>query len=618
MCGIGGVFHFERERAVDATRLEEIARTLVHRGPDGNGIHRGPGYGLAHTRLAIVDRAMGAQPMASEDGRFTVVYNGEIYNHLELRMQLEELGHRFRTECDTEVLVHGYRAWGTELPRRLRGMFAFAVVDEEAHTLFAARDRLGQKPFYYSLHDRSLYFASELKALLVHEQLPRRLSPRALGQFLCLRYVPDPDTVFSDMAKLPPAHCLLVSNGELRSWRYWELNLLETDSRPTAVLQEEFLELFDESVRIRLMGEVPLAPFLSGGIDSYAVVESMARASDSVTACTVGFNQPEFDERPEAREAAAACGVELHEEVVGPLDLSDWSWFSDTFDEPFGDASAIPTYHVSRMARRRVVVALSGDGGDESFAGYRRYRYDLFENRLRGLLPRRLWQGFGAVYPKADFLPRWLRFKRTLQNLGCSPEQAYARSVSANLPEDALALMRPELRSDVGDPLEPVRAAWRRAKASDNLGRAMAADFATYLPGDILVKVDRASMAVSLEVRSPFLDHKLVEFAARIPSSTKLEGGRSKAFLRRALAARLSPSALARTKRGFSVPLRAWMAGTLGQDLERSMDRGSLGELLDIANLRQKLRAHRRGLRDWSELLWSALVLDRFTKRWLE
>ena len=618
MCGLGGVFHLDPDRPVDAAALRTMTAVLRHRGPDGEGIHQGPGYGLAHTRLAIVDRAKGIQPMTTDDGRFTLVYNGEIYNHLDLRAELEASGHRFRTDCDTEVLLHGYRAWGTALPQRLRGMFAFAIVDEKEHSLFAARDRLGKKPFHYCLHDGSLHFASELKALLVEHRPSRQIDPQALGQFLCLRYVPDPRTIFRGIYKLPPAHSLQIRNGKLLCQPYWKLSFADQDHRPAQRISAEILELLDESVRIRLMGEVPLAPFLSGGIDSYAVVESMTRsASGPVTACTVGFDQPEFDERPQARQAAQACGVELREEVLDADDLSNLDWFADTFDEPFSDSSAIPTYQVSRMARRRVVVALSGDGGDESFAGYRRYRYDRMENRLRGIMPRMVWQGLGALYPKADFLPRWMRLQRTLQNLGCDPAQAYARSVSANLPEEVLPLVRPELRADLGDPLSSVREAWHRSDAPDPLGRAIATDFATYLPGDILVKVDRASMAVSLEVRSPFLDHKLVEAAARIPSSLKLQGGQPKAFLRRTLATRLHPDALARSKRGFSVPLRRWMAGHLGDELERSMASSPITEYLDPDILCQRLRAHRHGTRDWSELLWSALVLDRFARRWL-
>lgn len=619
MCGLGGVFHLDPDRPVDAVTLRAMTAVLAHRGPDDEGIHQGRGYGLAHTRLAIVDRAMGIQPMTTDDGRFTVVFNGEIYNHLDLRAELEASGHRFRTHCDTEVLLHGYRAWGTDLPQRLRGMFAFAIVDEKEHSLFGARDRLGQKPFYYCLRDGSLHFASELKGLLVDASLSRHLDPEALGQFLCLRYVPDPRTIFRDIYKLPPAHSLQIRGGKLLCQPYWQLSFAEQDHRPAQKISAEILELLDQAVRMRLMGEVPLAPFLSGGIDSYAVVESMTRsASGPVTACTVGFDQPEFDERQQSRQAAQACGVELREEVLGANDLRDLAWFADTFDEPFADSSAIPTYQVSRMARRSVVVALSGDGGDESFAGYRRYRYDRMENRLRHLMPRLVWQGLGTLYPKADFLPRWLRFKRTLQNLACDPALAYARSVSANLPEEVLPLVRPELRADLGDPLAVVREAWHGADAVDSLGRAMAADFATYLPGDILVKVDRASMAVALEVRSPFLDHKLVEAAARIPSTLKLAGGQPKAFLRRTLATRLHPDALSRSKRGFSVPLRRWLAGHLGDELERSIPDSPIAEFLNPDILLQRLRAHRHGRRDWSELLWAAVVLDRFARRWLK
>ncbi len=617
MCGIAGLFHHDRARPVDRSRLQAMTDAVRHRGPDGEGVQVGPGYGLGHRRLAIVDIAQGQQPMGLPDGSLWVTFNGEIYNHEELRAELEGLGCVFRTASDTEVLLHGWRHWGEALASRLRGMFAFALVDVAAHRLYAARDRLGKKPFYWTERDGTFAYASELKALLQGGLPGTALRPSAVARFLCLRYVPDPDAVFEGVHKLPPAHWLSVRDGRVTTQRYWRLSFATADPAPAAALQERTLELLDEAVRIRLMGEVPLAPFLSGGIDSYAVVDCMTRTlGRGVQACTIGFDDPRFDERAAARASARACGATLREEVVRAQDLTDLDWYDDVFDEPFSDSSAVPTFHVSRLARRHVTVALSGDGGDEGFAGYRRYLFDWRENRWRGLLPRRLWGLLGAVYPKLDWLPRWLRCRRTLQNLALPADLAYARSVSASLPEEVFAVLRPEWHGPAGDPLEPVRAAYRQSDAIDPLHRAVAADLETWLPGDILVKVDRASMAVALEVRAPFLDHVLLEHAARIPAASKLAGGRTKAFLRAALARRLEPSALQRRKQGFSVPLRDWLRGTAGTALEDMLGDSRLGEWLDPDAVRGLLQTHRQGVRDHAELLWACYTLGRFLRRW--
>jgi len=617
MCGIAGAFGRTAQVPIDAERVRAMAAVLAHRGPDGDGFRFGPGYGLAHRRLAIVDIAGGAQPMALPDQRLWVTFNGEIYNYLELRQQLLASGHRFRSNSDTEVLLAGWRQWGTGLAARLRGMFAFALVDEERHVLYAARDRLGKKPFHFTFCDDVLLFGSELKALHAYGGPKPAIDATAVAQFLALRYVPDPRTIFAGVHKLPPAHWCLLEHGRLQQQRYWQLSFAAPDRRPAAALQQRVLELLDESVRIRLMGEVPLLPFLSGGVDSYAVVDSMTRTlGRPVTACTIGFDEPAFDERPAARRSALACGAELREELLRAQDLLDLDWYADTFDEPFSDSSAVPTFHVSRLARRHCTVALSGDGGDEGFAGYRRYLFDWRENRLRHVLPGAAWRTLGALYPKADWLPRWLRAKRTLQNLGRSPAVAYARSVSASLPEEVFAVLRAEHHQAAGDPLQPILDAYASADGDDPPSRAAATDFATWLPGDILVKVDRASMATSLEVRAPFLDHHLVELAASIPAALKLAGGRQKAFLRAALAARLEPAALQRQKQGFAVPLRAWLRGPLGGALEDELADRQLGEWIDPAPVRSLLQRHRAGVGDHGELLWAVLVLGRFLRRW--
>jgi asparagine synthase (glutamine-hydrolysing) len=615
MCGIAGAFAVDPRFVVPAAAVEAMAASLRHRGPDGEGFRHGPGYALAHRRLAIVDLATGQQPMTDGDGLW-VTFNGEIYNHVELRRELQRGGARFSTNSDTEVLLHGYRAFGADLPRRLRGMFAFVVVDERARVAFAARDRIGKKPFLYALHDGALWFASEAKALLA-AGVDARIDPDAIAQFLCLRYVPEPATAYRAIRKLLPGHHLTFDAAGLRTDAYWRPSFAQAGTRTTdrATAEANVLAAIDEAVAIRRMSEVPLGAFLSGGIDSQVVVESLARQSgEPVVACGIGFTEPRFDELPFIRTAAQRYGAVLHEATLAPADLADLGWFDATFDEPFADASAIPTFHVSRLARRHVTVALSGDGGDESFGGYRRYRFDRIENRVRGLLPGLCWRVLGSLYPKADWLPRALRFRRTLQNLGRSADLAYARSVSANLPEDVLPLWRGD--PAIGDPLRAVRDAYRASDATDPLHRAAAADFATWLPADVLTKVDRASMAVGLEVRCPFLDHVVVETAATLPAAWHLDGGRTKAFLRRALRDRLDPATLTRKKAGFSVPLAAWIRGPLGGRVLEPDVRERLSPWLDVDGLGVRLDRHRRGLRDESELLWAAVVLDRFLARW--
>jgi len=616
MCGIGGIFASTRDRVVAAEEVRAMVERLVHRGPDGEGVRVGPGYALGHRRLSIVDIAGGAQPMGLPDEQLWVTFNGEIYNYLDLRAELEGQGCVFRTNSDTEVLLHGYRLWGTALASRLHGMFAFAIADQRDHSLYCARDRLGKKPFYWTQHDQRFAFASELKALHALG-IERGLDAAAVGQFFALRYVPDPRSVFAAVHKLPPAHWCLVRDGRMRQQRYWSLEFAPEPGADRERLEAEILERLDEAVRARLMGEVPLAPFLSGGIDSYAIVDSMTRTlGRSVRACTIGFSDPEFDERPGARQAAAACGAELLEEQLGPEELLDLAWFGDTFDEPFGDSSAVPTYHVSRLARRHVTVALSGDGGDEGFGGYRRYLFDVRENRMRGWLPRAAWRGLGAVCPKADWLPRWLRGKRTLQNLGSSPAAAYARSVSAHLPVEVLAVLRPEHHEAIGNPHEPLLTAYESADAAAPLHRAVLTDLATWLPGDILVKVDRASMAVSLECRAPFLDHRVLEAAARVPADWHFAGGRTKSFLRAALRSRLEPGALRRRKQGFSVPLRQWCKGPVGVAVEEVLGDDLLQEWVDPVIVSGLLERHRRGIGDHGEMLWAVLVFARFLRRW--
>jgi len=624
MCGIAGIFAFDRFQPVAEELAVAMRDSLAHRGPDGTGMHLAPGCALGHRRLAIIDLAGGDQPIYNEDRSLAVVFNGEIYNFQALAAELRSLGHRFATRSDTEVLVHGFEQWGERVVERLEGMFAFAIHDRANHRLFLARDRLGKKPLYYRLEAGRLLFGSELKAILADRSVPRRVRLESLGEYLALRYVPQPHTLIEGVLKLPPAHWMMVDEGgRVRSERYWDLSFADPLDQGRRAWADTIAGELDRAVRARLISEVPLGAFLSGGIDSSAVVSSMTLAgAGPVKACSVGFADAEFDERPFAREAAQLFGADLEEAEVRPDPERDLETLVHHLDDPLADSSALPTWHVSRITRRRVTVALSGDGGDENFAGYRRYPFDVLENRVRGFLPRPLRRPVfslaGALYPKADSLPRNLRWKRTLENLGRDPAEAYFRSVSCAVPEDVEALLTPEVALQGFDPFAALRRAYERADGPDSLSRVLYTDFHTWLPDDILAKVDRASMAVGLEVRCPLLDHRFVEMCARIPSSEKIRGGEGKAVFKDAIAERIPRGALTRPKQGFAIPAARWTRRELSGVLDRVQDGELARSYLRRERVSSLIAAHRAGRRDWSEILWSLLFLDRWHRRWIE
>ncbi len=624
MCGFAGEFLTRPEASPpEGEVLASMGSLVKHRGPDGGGQVVERWYGLHHRRLAVIDLVRGDQPMVSPSGKTVVAFNGEIYNFRGLREELEAKGHTFQTRTDTEVLLHGYQEWGLDLPSRLRGMFAFALVDRERRRLLLARDRLGQKPLYLArLGDRVL-FASELKSLLAHPLLERRLDPGALWEALVFRYVPDPHCIFQGVEKLPPAHLLWVEEGGRGGVEcYWDLSFEERSGAGEEEMALEVLEGLDRAVDLRLVADVPLGAFLSGGVDSAGVVASMARFREEVVAVSVGFQEAAFDERPAARAVAERLGLRLEEHLTTPDAGEDLDLLAFHFDEPFFDSSALPTFHVSREARRYVTVALSGDGGDEAFAGYRRYRFDRWENRVRRLLPpgagRLLLGPLGRAWPRSPSLPRWMRAGATLENLARDPFHAYVHSVSAHSPGAALSLLGGDLRRALEgyDPLEIHRKHFFRAGRVDTLSRVQYLDMKTYLPGDILVKVDRASMAVSLETRAPFLDHRLLESAARVPPGLRIKGTRGKWILRRALAERLGPGILDRPKAGFSIPLERWTGKELDGRVREALEGEAARLLLDRKRLEAWREEHRSGARDRSEALWALLVLHGWWERW--
>jgi asparagine synthase (glutamine-hydrolysing) len=623
MCGIAGIFHPDVPKPVDPARVKAMADALAHRGPDGSGVWTAPGVGFGHRRLSIIDLEGGAQPMASPDGAAVITYNGEIYNFREVRGELEALGHAFATQSDTEVILAAWRQWGTACLDRLNGMFAFALFDSEADALFLARDRLGVKPLYLAmLPDGALAFASELKGLTAHPMLRRELSPQAVEDYLAYGYVPDDSCILAGVSKLPAGHFLLVRRGrpvpKPASW--WDVDFSSPSSAKASALEEELVERLRSAVRSRMVADVPLGAFLSGGVDSSAVVAFMAEASRSaVETCSIGFAEADHDETRFAAMVAERFATSHRTRTVEAADFGLIDRLAGAFDEPFADASALATFRVCELARERVKVALSGDGADEAFAGYRRHRLFAAEEQARRLLPeplRRAAGALGATYPKLDWAPRPLRARTTLQALGRSSEESYADAVSATSSSVRSTVYSDDFRQSLQGHRAEDRyvSAMRDAPASDSLSRAQYADFKIWLPGDILTKVDRTSMAVGLEAREPLLDHRLVEFAARVPARLRLRRGTGKWLMKEALEPFLPRAILHRPKMGFVTPVSAWFRGPLAAEAAGIAGAGSaLAELgwfdeSAIARLAARLRS---GRAEHGRLLWQLLMLER-------
>ncbi|HET8611238.1 MAG TPA: XrtA/PEP-CTERM system amidotransferase [Sphingomonas sp.] len=627
MCGIAGVFHLDVAKPVDPARVRGMIDAIAHRGPDGEGVWTAPGVGLGHRRLSIIDLAGGDQPMTSADGRFTIVFNGEIYNYRLLRAELEEAGARFCTHSDTEVILAAYARWGAACLDRFTGMFAFALFDAAEQSLWLARDRLGVKPLYYvELPDGAVLFGSELKALLAHPRLRRAPDFRAVEDYLGLGYVPDDACLIAGVRKLPAGHHLTLRRGHAlpRPERWWEI-VFSADARGSAAeLEEALVGHLREAVRSRMVADVPLGAFLSGGVDSSSVVALMAEASrQAVETCSIGFDVAELDETAHARLVAERFATHHRERIVSPDDFGLIDTLVAAFDEPFADASALPTYRVCELARERVTVALSGDGADEALAGYRRHRFFAAENRARALLPEGLRAGlFGALgrhWPKADWAPRPLRAKSTFEAMALSPEAAYARAVAFTTPEQRARLFTPEALEalDGHRAEERIERAMRDAPAADPLARAQYADMTIWLPGDILTKVDRTSMAVGLEAREPLLDHKLLAFEASLPAAMRLRRGEGKWLMKRAMRRYLPDDILHRSKMGFVTPISAWFRGPLAAEAER-IARGSAliaSGWFRAPALARIAQDHRAARADHGRLLWQLLMLDKSLTR---
>jgi asparagine synthase (glutamine-hydrolysing) len=627
VCGISGIFNYGDLAPVDGSALRRMAASLVHRGPDDSGFLEDGPCGFGVRRLAVIDLQTGHQPILSEDGTRAVILNGEIYNYADLRASSIAAGRRFLTQSDTEIVLAAYERQSLDCPTLLRGMFAFAIWDRNERRLFLARDRVGVKPLYYLDDGRRLIFGSEIKAILAAGGVCREIDEQATADYFALRYIPAQKTIFKAIRKLPPGCWMRVEAGKTpHIRRYWDLRFAPDEGTPEVTWIERLRERLDDAVRVRMVADVPLGAFLSGGVDSSAMVGTMARLSrTAVPTYSIGFDEPAFDETCAARAVAKRYGCDHHEAIVHPDAVSALETLVWHFDEPFADSSAIPTYYVSKMARESVTVALSGDGGDENFGGYvGRYATERTRNRLRSLVPpgwRPMLFGKAAqLYPRAEWLPRPLRATTMLANLGLQPHEAFFNTMSLGCGRLS-RLLSQDFRNSLGDysPATLFRDLMNASETTDPVSRAQYVDIKTFLADDILVKVDRASMAVGLEVREPMLDHLLMETAARIPSRLKLGHGEGKVIFKRAVEDRVPREILARPKHGFEIPLAAWLRGPIKEMAHAALfdTQGPADPMLDGSVIRDLWDRHQAGVADNAPHLWAVLVFKLWAARFV-
>lgn len=622
MCGIAGIAATQPRAAINDSGLGAMLGLLEHRGPDGVGIWRDEYCALGHRRLAVIDLHTGRQPQSNERGNIHAVVNGEIYNFLDLREQLLSAGHRFSTTGDSETAIHLYEDHGDRFVEQLSGMFAVAVWDATRRRLVLARDRLGVKPLYWHFDGERLVFASELKAVLAAGG-DQAIDATSLIDYLTFGFIPSPKTIFKGIHKLPAGHMLAFEDGRVSIRAYWDLQYRGVLDADVESVGESLWEVLRSATRLRMIADVPIGAFLSGGVDSSAVVACMAEQMRSpVRTLTCGFDDAAHDESPYARELAATLGCDHHTEQIRPSAAEVIDTLAWHFDEPFADSSAIPMYYISRAARRHAKVILSGDGGDEILAGYRRYRFDVHEHRLRRAVPafmRRLVFGtLAGVYPRSSRLPRMLRAGSTLGNLACDDATGHGLSVATMEPSEAMDMLHPDMRGAVKDydPLDHVRRFYKACDAPDHLSKCQYVDIKLGLADGILTKVDRASMAHGVEVRSPMLDFRFVEFAWRIAPGLRMRGGQGKYPLRVAAARRIGAAAH-RAKHGFEVPMARWFRGELGEVFRRRVldGAGPVGAWLSERALGEIFRQHAARSRDVAPTLWKALMLDAWLRQ---
>lgn len=614
MCGICGILNFDSEMTVSQHGIEQMVNQLLHRGPDDSGIWLGERVGFGHARLAVIDLSkVASQPMSNEDGSIWITCNGEVYNFLELRKKLESKGHRFRSRSDTEVIVHLYEEEGIDCVNHLRGMFAFGLWDENKKQLLLVRDRMGQKPLYYYEDKEKMLFASEIKSILASGLVERSPDYGALYQYLCLGYVPHPKTGFEKIKKLPPGHRLVISGSNIVLEPYWSLdkNFNQSGVPDESEASQRLIDLLMEATRIRMVSDVPLGVLLSGGIDSSAVVAMMSRCAGQVKTFTIGFEDKLYDERKEARLLANRLGTDHHEMVVRPDIIDVLPKVVRAYDEPFADPSAIPSYYVAQMARQHVKVVLNGDGGDENFAGYGTYIQGIV-----GSWAEKVPQNLGRFLSKMLYKKKPGKCQSLAQVLALSGRsQAWIFSclkliapliqIESLLSEDYREMVRKI------DPISHLVECYERLNRGDTINTMLAVDRKTFLPDDLLFKIDIATMSHGLEARSPFLDHHLVEFAAALPGHLKLKGINKKYILKRALKDLIPAEIIGRPKRGFDVPVSSWLRGEL-RDIAYDMllNNSVSQQLLKRYKVESLLKEHCSGKQDSGRLIWTLLILE--------
>jgi len=620
------MFDTRGPRAIDRAALTRMNETQHHRGPVEGGLHSEDGLGFGHRRLSIIDLESGQQPLFNEDETIVVVFNGEIYNFQELMAELLALGHEFRTRCDTEVIVHAWEQWGEACVPRFRGMFAFAIWDRKQGCLFIARDRLGIKPLFYALlPDGQFIFGSELKSLLTFPALSRELDPLAVEEYFAYGYVPEPRTIYLAARKVRPGYTLRLQRGSqhIEERQYWDVPFKPHAPATEADISAELIVRLREAVDSHMIADVPLGAFLSGGVDSSAIVAMMAGISSKpVVTSSIGFKHREYDESEYAAKVAAQYHTEHHLNIIDADDYGLVDQLAALYDEPYSDSSAIPTYRVCELARQQVTVALSGDGGDENFAGYRRYRYAMAEETVRGRFPSALRESvfgtLGKIYPKADWAPRMFRAKTTFEALARDTVDGYFHGVSIMPDRIRDQLFSDSFRQGLNGyrAVEVMRGYAAKTPTDDPLSLIQYLDMKTYLPGDILTKVDRASMAHALEVRVPLLDHQFVEWVSGLPPTVKLKDGEGKHIFKQALKPFLPDDILYRNKRGFSIPLADWFRGPLKERVRQAV---LSPILLDTGYfnrdyLQHLVDSHESGVKDYSVFLWSLLMFESFLR----
>lgn len=625
MCGISGWLSFDTAREPDLVTLQLMNRAQAHRGPDAEGYHVTAGIGLGHRRLSIIDLEGGKQPLYNQNKDVVIVFNGEIFNHQHIADELKAKGYQYQTHSDTETIVHAWEEWGVDCLSHLRGMFAFLLWDQRTHQLFVARDRLGIKPLHYSqLASGDIIFGSEIKVLKQHPEFDRTLSHQAIEDYLTFGYVPDPKSIFRAVKKLNAGHYLLIDQTSgvcPEPVQYWDLPWQQPQFDASSVNNEALIERLKEAVNIRLESEVPLGAFLSGGVDSSAIVAMMSQLqTEPVTTCAIGFDVQDYNETEFAALVAERYKTLHHVDVVNHEDFDLVDAMYTLYDEPYADSSSLPTYRVCQLARQHVTVALSGDGGDELFGGYRRYRMHLAEQKWRDKIPlaiRKYCFGvLGALYPKLDWAPQFLRAKTTFQSLSMDAPEAYLNSMSKLRKDERKQLYSREFKAQLsGYDAKSVFDELLKGKAfTDPLKEIQYLDYKTWVTGDIHTKVDRASMAHGLEVRVPIFDHQFVEWAFRLPSEMNIQNGEGKARFKQALEPHLPHDNLYRKKMGFSVPMAEWLRGPLKDKMTALITASAVEKsgIFDMAVLRQKIHAHVSGRSDHSASLWTIMMLAQF------